>query len=153
MSSLKRKANGPLPDAKKAKADGNIMSFFGGKAAASTPSSPINGSKVAAAAAPPTKGPPPPSNFNKAKWVASLTEEQKKLLNLEIDTLHDSWLALLKDEVTSKEFLKLKEFLLREEDAGKRVFPPKEDIYSWYVSPRPVFLENPIFKLAGHRPD
>jgi len=129
MSSLKRKANGPLPDAKKSKADGNIMSFFGGKAAPSTSSSPsvsTNGSKAPA----PVEA--PATNFNKTKWVASLTDEQKKLLKLEIDTLHDSWLAVLKDEVMTKEFLELKKFLLREEDAGKRVFPPREDIYSWY---------------------
>jgi uracil-DNA glycosylase len=128
MSSLKRKSNGPLPDAKKSKTDGNIMSFFGAPKATAAVSTSTKGSKAAAA-----QVEAPATNFDKAKWVATLTDEQKKLLKLEIDTLHDSWLGLLKDEVTSKEFLELKKFLLREEDAGKRVFPPKEDIYSWYV--------------------
>jgi len=70
---------------------------------------------------------------NKAKWVASLDPEQKRLLQLEIDTLDVSWLAYLKDDITSKEFLELKQFLDREKIQGKKVFPPPEDIYSWYV--------------------
>lgn len=73
------------------------------------------------------------AKFDKAKWVASLTDEQRQLLKLEIDTLDESWLAQLKAEITSKEFLELKKFLDREAKAGKKVFPPKEDVYSWYV--------------------
>ncbi|KAK5992757.1 Uracil-DNA glycosylase [Cladobotryum mycophilum] len=73
----------------------------------------------------------PASKFDKEKWVAGLTAEEKKLLKLEIDTLHDSWLALLKDDIVSKEFLDLKKFLDRETASGKKWFPPKEDVYSW----------------------
>lgn len=113
MSALKRKANGPNPDAKKAKSDGNIMSFFGGKTAA--------------------KAPGQATKFNKAKWVSTLTGEQKELLKLEIETLHESWLGVLRDELTTKEFLDLKRFLIKEENMGKRVFPSREDIYSWFV--------------------
>ncbi|KAK1970634.1 uracil-DNA glycosylase [Colletotrichum eremochloae] len=120
MSTLKRKA-GTLSaaDTKKPKQDGSIMSFFG---------APKSVAKASSADAPEA---PPAAKFDKAKWVAGLTAEQKELLQLEIDTLHESWLALLKDEVTSKEFLDLKRFLNRESDAGKKWFPPKEDVYSW----------------------
>ncbi|KAJ0351460.1 hypothetical protein COL154_004689 [Colletotrichum chrysophilum] len=118
MSTLKRKA-GTLSsaDSKKPKQDGSIMSFFGAP-------KPVAKGSAAAADTPAPK-------FDKVKWVAGLTAEQKELLQLEIDTLHESWLAHLKDEVTSKEFLDLKRFLNRETSAGRKWFPPKEDVYSW----------------------
>jgi uracil-DNA glycosylase len=75
---------------------------------------------------------PVASKFDKEAWVAKLTDEQKELLKLEIDTLHESWLAVLKDEVVTKEFLDLKKFLKQEIASGKKVFPPMEDVYSWY---------------------
>ncbi|KAF7560900.1 hypothetical protein G7046_g3234 [Stylonectria norvegica] len=111
MSTLKRKATtapGKGVDAKKPKANGSIASFFG--------------------AAPAKK---PTVNFNKEKWVATLTPDQKSLLQLEIDTLDESWLTHLKDELTSPYFLELKRFLARETAAGKQWFPPAEDVYSW----------------------
>lgn len=117
MSSLKRKA-GPVAgaaDAKKPKPNGNIASFFGAaqpKPASSTAAAPV-------------------SKFDKQKWVDGLTPEQKDLLKLEIETLDDSWLAHLKDDVTTKEFLDLKRFLNKETSAGKKWFPPAEDVYSW----------------------
>ncbi|KAJ0295554.1 hypothetical protein COL5a_009308 [Colletotrichum fioriniae] len=130
MSTLKRKA-GTLSasDSKKPKQDGSIMSFFG----APKPAAGNKGAgSTAAGAAGAAAGPEAPAvKFDKAKWVAGLTAEQKELLQLEISSLHESWLALLKDEVTSKEFLDLKRFLNRESDAGKKWFPPKEDVYSW----------------------
>ncbi|OLN84325.1 Uracil-DNA glycosylase [Colletotrichum chlorophyti] len=126
MSTLKRKA-GTLSasDNKKPRQDGSIMSFFG----APKPSTAAKGTSTAggAAAAPETPAP----KFDKDKWVASLTAEQRELLQLEINTLHESWLALLKDEVKSKEFLDLKRFLDRETASGRKWFPPKEDVYSW----------------------
>lgn len=127
-SSLKRKAATSTEANKKVKTNASIMSFFG-------PPKPVaNGgamaSKVAAAAPEPA-----PPKFDKTKWVAGLTAEQKKLLQLEIDTLDPSWLAHLKDDITTKEFLELKRFLAREADQGKKIFPPLEDIYSWYVHP------------------
>lgn len=107
------------PDSKKPKG-GSITAFFG----APKPKPPSNQS--------PTSTPTPrSSSFDKAKWVASLTPEQKELLQLEIDTLDESWLAHLKDEVVSTEFLNLKRFLKKEKDSNVKVFPPEEDVYSW----------------------
>lgn len=138
MSTLKRKAGTAAgAEPKKAK-QGNIMSFFGApKPAPTSAAGSANGgsssnsastaASAAAAAAPEPAGP----KFDKAKWAASLTPEQRQLLQLEIDTLHESWLALLKDELVTKEFLELKKFLDRETAAGKKWFPPKEDVYSW----------------------
>jgi len=60
-----------------------------------------------------------------------LTPEQKDLLQLEINTLDESWLAHLKDEVVTTEFLNLKRFLKKEKDSKAKVFPPEEDVYSW----------------------
>ncbi|EEP80834.1 uracil-DNA glycosylase [Uncinocarpus reesii 1704] len=71
------------------------------------------------------------AKFNKEEWVQSLTSEQRELLKLEIDTLEDSWLAHLKDELLTKEFLNLKRFLLKEIASGVEVFPPLSDVYSW----------------------
>lgn len=126
MSSLKRKASGPgpEPEGKKTKANGNIASFFG---AAPKPAQ-AAGSTTAGAA---TTTAATPSKFDKEKWLAGLTPEQKTLLKLEIETMHDSWLGLLKDDITTKEFLDLKKYLDRETAAGKKWFPPPEDVYSW----------------------
>lgn len=119
MSTLKRKADAAASqsDTKKTKANGNIASFFGAapKPAASTNSAPE----------------PVASKFDKEKWVAGLTDEQKELLKLEIETLDDSWLAHLKDDITTTEFLGLKRFLKAETNAKKKWFPPAEDVYSW----------------------
>ncbi|KAK3300849.1 uracil-DNA glycosylase-like protein [Chaetomium fimeti] len=117
MSTLKRKAGADAGAESKKPKQGNIMSFFG------APKS----SPTRANAAPE----PTPAKFDKAKWAASITPEQRALLQLEIDTLHESWFSLLKDELISREFLELKKFLQREAAAGKTVFPPREDIYSW----------------------
>ncbi|KAK4132299.1 uracil-DNA glycosylase [Trichocladium antarcticum] len=120
MSTLKRKAAAAAgAEAKKAK-QSNIASFF---------SAPKPAAGSASKGAAPASEPAP--KFDKAKWVATLTPEQKQLLKLEIDTLHESWLSLLKDELVTKEFLELKKFLDREAAAGKKIFPPREDIYSW----------------------
>jgi uracil-DNA glycosylase len=107
--SLKRKAGESVEaDAKKPKPNTSITSFFG---------------------APKSKE----VEFDKAKWVASLTPEQKELLKLEIETLHESWLAHLKDDITSPSFLNLKRFLKKEKESKAQIFPPEKDIYSWYV--------------------
>ncbi|GME73973.1 unnamed protein product [[Candida] boidinii] len=72
------------------------------------------------------------NDFDKAKWVNSLTPEQKHLLQLEIDTMDESWLALLHKELTKTYFLNLKKFLKSQWNTnGLTIFPPKEDIYSW----------------------
>ena len=126
MSSLKRKAE-PLSastnDLKKPKKDASLTSFFGAPKA--SPQTQKNGNGAAAEAA--------PVKFDMEKWVASLKPEQKSLLKLEIDTLDPSWLAHLKDELTTSGFLELKRFLQKEIDSGKKIFPPLEDVYSWYV--------------------
>ncbi|KAI0473884.1 uracil-DNA glycosylase [Xylariaceae sp. FL0804] len=120
MSSMKRKSDGPLTSGdanKKPKVNGSITSFFGPpKPAQAAPSKP-------AQAAPP--------KFDKAAWVATLTPEQKRLLALEIQTLDPSWLEHLKDDIVKPEFLKLKSFLESEVKSGAKVFPPREDVYSW----------------------
>lgn len=119
---VKRKAvDLAAADAKKPKANGSITSFFGAPKPVSTSSST---SPVA---------PPPAVKFDKDAWLAKLTDEQKELLKLEIETLHESWLAHLKDEVVTKEFLDLKRFLRKEKEDGKTIFPPLEDVYSWWV--------------------
>lgn len=74
---------------------------------------------------------PKSSSFNKDKWVESLTPEQRELLQLEIDTLDESWLVHLKADLITTEFLNLKRFLKKEKDTKAKVFPPDEDVYSW----------------------
>ncbi|KAL4939640.1 hypothetical protein BDV06DRAFT_198401 [Aspergillus oleicola] len=111
----------PVVDAKKSKANGSITSFFGAPKAKTT------GMATAKPAAPSPVSP----SFNKEKWVATLSPEQKELLQLEIDTMHESWLAHLKEEIVKPEFLALKRFLQKEKQSGAKIFPPEEDIYSW----------------------
>lgn len=138
MSTLKRKAGAEAGTEPKKAKQGSIMSFFGAPKPAA--GSATKGGAAASAAAAPEPAAP---KFDKAKWAASLTPEQRQLLQLEIDTLHESWLALLKDELVTKEFLELKKFLDRETAAGKKWFPPKEDVYSWYFA----FLPHPPSSL------
>ncbi|KAF2196490.1 uracil-DNA glycosylase [Delitschia confertaspora ATCC 74209] len=111
---IKRKATDAVPDAKKVKPNASITSFFKPPttpAAKATPSSEVK--------------------FNKEAWVEELTEEQKDLLQLEIDTLHDSWLPHLKGVLLSPKFLELKRFLKSELASGKTIYPPMKDVYSW----------------------
>jgi len=107
---LKRKAvDLAAAEAKKPKSNGSITSFFG--APKSNPStSSTNPAK------PPTD--PAPVVFNKEEWISKLDPDTKALLKLEIETLHESWLAVLKDEVTKKSFLDLKRFLKSEGEKG-----------------------------------
>ena len=126
--SLKRKAaDAAAAAAKKPKADGAITSFFGAPKVkdASSNNDPTK------PATDPTAPAPVPVKFDKEAWVAKLSDEQKQLLKLEIDTLHESWLGALKDDVLKPEFLNLKRFLKKEAEAGKKIFPPLEDVYSW----------------------
>lgn len=157
-ASLKRKATELASAAKKPKADKSITSFFSAPPSSSSSSAAQKKKKNlsesdalialaeeddSAAAPPPQSQAPLDSSgtlaalpkFDKEKWVAKLTPEQKELLSLEIETLHESWLAQLKDEVLTKEFLDLKRFLKAEKAAGQKVFPPEKEIYSWFVSP------------------
>ncbi|KAG6011652.1 hypothetical protein E4U43_008195 [Claviceps pusilla] len=125
MATIKRKGDESLTngaETKKSKPNGSIVSFF---AAVPKPASASAGNAAAASSTPPAV------KFDKNKWMGGLTAEQKKLLQLEIDTLDESWLAHLKDDITSKEFLDLKRFLDKETSCGKKWFPPREDVYSW----------------------
>lgn len=119
--SLKRKAADAATNAKKPKMNGSITAFFG--APKPNPNAPANKSGAAA-------------SFDRDAWVAKLTDEQKELLQLELDTLHESWLPHLKDVLVSPQFLELKKFLRTELKSGKTVFPPMKDVYSWYVYSR-----------------
>ncbi|KAF2800786.1 uracil-DNA glycosylase [Melanomma pulvis-pyrius CBS 109.77] len=105
--SLKRKAAEAATTAKKAKPNSSITSFFG------------------------APQPKPEAAFDKEAWVAKLTAEQKELLKLEIDTLHDSWLPHLKDILVSPQFLELKRFLKKELAGSQPIYPPMKDVYSW----------------------
>ncbi|KAJ5150956.1 Uracil-DNA glycosylase [Penicillium canariense] len=125
---LKRNADhllGPAANSKKLKG-GSITSFFGlSQPKALSTQGAAAGTGTGAGAAPRS------SSFNKEKWVASLTPEQKELLQLEIETLDESWLAHLKEEVVTPEFLTLKRFLKKEKEGKAKIFPPEEDVYSW----------------------
>lgn len=139
MSSLKRKAADLAKDAKKAKPNGSITAFFKppaqSAASASTSTSPSADAKAKNGTAAPATPAAPAATFDKEAWVAKLTDEQKELLKLEIDTLHESWLPHLRDVLVSKQFLDLKRFLAKELDSGKTVYPPMRDVYSWYIPP------------------
>ncbi|VEU21723.1 DEKNAAC102411 [Brettanomyces naardenensis] len=69
--------------------------------------------------------------FDKQGWIKTLTPEQRELLDLEINTMDESWLAVLHQEMTKEYFLDLKKFLKSEWSSGKVIFPPQKDIYSW----------------------
>ena len=116
--SVKRKVAEAATDAsKKPKMNGSITAFF--NAPKPNPNSPAK-SAVA-------------SKFDKDAWISKLTEEQRDLLQLELDTLHDSWLPHLKDVLLNPQFLELKRFLKKELSSGKTVYPPMKDVYSWYA--------------------
>lgn len=127
MSSLKRKAGAAAggKDAKKPKQDASLTSFFG------PPKITSSSTSNAASSTPPEAQGAVPSKFNKEKWAESLNAEQKTLLKLEIDTLDPTWLAALKDELTTPSFLNLKRYLQKEIDSGKKIFPPLSEVYSW----------------------
>lgn len=130
---LKRKAADlASDDAKKPKANGSITAFFGQPKPA-----------AAGGAAKPDAAVAVAKKFDKEAWVAKLTEEQRELLKLEIETMDESWLAVLKEELVTEGFLKLKRFLKSEKEAGKKVFPPEAEIYSWYD------IEDPVFDLLS----
>ncbi|OAA54339.1 uracil-DNA glycosylase [Niveomyces insectorum RCEF 264] len=142
MASLKRKAGADIAattaDSKKPKQQqqSSLMSFFRGPNGGGGTNGTANGkngmAKPATIIAPPPGAPAAASfKFNKASWVAKLTDEQRQLLRLEIDTMGESWLAVLKDELTTPSFLDLKRFLAREHNAGRTIFPPPQDVYSW----------------------
>jgi hypothetical protein len=112
MTSLKRKGDltGSAEDLKRPKKDGSLNSFFGAPKPAAQSTLKLNSSAPEAA----------PIKFDKEKWVASLKDEQRQLLKLEIDTLDVSWLSHLKNDLVSPDFLSLKRFLQQEVDSKKK---------------------------------
>jgi uracil-DNA glycosylase len=146
--SLKRKAADVAAEAaKKPKANGSITAFFAqpkpttnGSAPSSSPAAPASSGSVPTAEA---------VKFDKEAWVAKLSPEQKELLALEINTMGESWLGVLKDELTTKEFLDLKRFLKAEAESGKKIFPPSADVYSWS---RHTPLQNVKAVILGQDP-
>ncbi|KZT73084.1 uracil-DNA glycosylase [Daedalea quercina L-15889] len=76
--------------------------------------------------------------FSLSEFQAAMSDEERKLLALECETLGKSWLKLLKDEIRKPYFLKLKRFLY---DAGVhgtkdsapslRIYPSPQNIYAW----------------------
>jgi uracil-DNA glycosylase len=132
--SFKRKAgDAGLDSAKKPKVNASITSFFGQPKAEPKTNSPATSLKADATPTSSTtdRAEPTPIKFDKDAWLAKLTPEQKQLLALEISSMDESWLAVLKDELVTKEFLDLKKFLKSEVESGKKVFPPSSDVYSW----------------------
>jgi len=131
MASLKRKAE-PLTasssDLKKPKKDASLTSFFGTPKTANTSSK--DGTSPSSTT---TSTKPSRIKFDKDKWVSGLSDEQRKLLKLEIDTLDSSWLAHLREDIVQKDFLELKRFLQREIDSGNKVFPPLQEVYSLFA--------------------
>lgn len=119
---IKRKATeSPAVITKKARA---ITSFFAPLGAASS-SAPADSAPNASTSTRP--------KFDKERWASKLSDEHKSLLQLEINTMEQSWFRALKDELITPEFLSLKRFLRNEKDGGKTIYPPEEDIYSWYA--------------------
>ena len=145
----KRKAEDLVQDPSKKTKNTSITNFFSqpkpaAKPAASAPSSSQpsstpNGTNESADAPASTASslPAEPAvplavkRFDKEAWIAKMSPEQKELLKLEIETLHESWLPYLADEITSQSFLGLKRFLKAEAEKGIKIYPPSADVYSW----------------------
>ncbi|KAH9983086.1 uracil-DNA glycosylase [Russula compacta] len=99
--------------------------------------------KPSAAGTQPSAGSTGPQSLNSipfslAEYVASLTEDQKRLLKLECETMGRSWLKVLKDEIKKPYFISLKEFLWKggvhgPDDSAQdlQVYPAPRNIYSW----------------------
>ncbi|KAJ2845994.1 uracil DNA glycosylase [Coemansia brasiliensis] len=64
----------------------------------------------------------------KPQILSQLNQEEFKL---ELETIEPSWLRLLQTELPKPYFKQLKKFLAQEHQAGKQIFPPAKDVYSW----------------------
>ncbi|THH10894.1 hypothetical protein EW145_g1021 [Phellinidium pouzarii] len=78
--------------------------------------------------------------FSMQAFKDSLTEEQRRLLELECETMGKSWLKILKDEIKKHYFIDLKKFLWSEGVQGpdvktNKVFPAPRNIYAWSNTP------------------
>lgn len=66
----------------------------------------------------------------KKKFKESLSGYLQTLLAMEIDTIDPSWFVHLKEEFKKPYFVKLKQFVTKEQQEYT-VFPPAQDVYSW----------------------
>ncbi|PFH53105.1 hypothetical protein AMATHDRAFT_55551 [Amanita thiersii Skay4041] len=80
--------------------------------------------------------------FSISAYIETLSEEEKRLLSLECETMGKSWLNVLKSEIREPYFLKLKRFLweegvkgLNDSSKGLKVFPAPRNIYAWSNTP------------------
>lgn len=64
------------------------------------------------------------------KLMVSLSPFLRNLLALEIESMESTWLKELQGEFKKPYFVKLKQFVIKEQQ-GHTVFPPARDIYSW----------------------
>lgn len=64
------------------------------------------------------------------KVTISLSPFLRNLLALEIETIEKSWFRHLQGEFRQPYFVKLKQFIAKEQQ-GHTVFPPAADVYSW----------------------
>lgn len=67
---------------------------------------------------------------DKEQFKGTLSSMLLDLLSLEIDNIESSWFEQLQGEFKKPYFVKLKQFVKREQKEHT-VFPPPEDIYSW----------------------
>lgn len=112
----------------------SITSFFQPTGKISGPAEKKQATEKLSTSKPLTTNSPTPKltfKFDKAKWIQSLTPHQRAMLELEIETIDDSWLPVLHTELTKPYFIKLKEFLAQEKKSNAQIFPPENDIYSW----------------------
>ncbi|KAF9905854.1 uracil DNA glycosylase [Linnemannia zychae] len=63
--------------------------------------------------------------------LKGLSDEKRELLTLEQETIDATWLRALQTEFTKAYFIELKKFLKQEDIDKQKIFPPKNDIYSW----------------------
>lgn len=66
----------------------------------------------------------------KEDFKQSLSGYLRTLLAMEIDTIETSWFVHLKNEFKKPYFVKLKQFVTKEQQEHT-VFPPAQDVYSW----------------------
>ncbi|KAL1949300.1 hypothetical protein VTO73DRAFT_8181 [Trametes versicolor] len=101
----------------------------------STPKTPVAKKARTALSANPSLNSIP---FSLSDFQSTFSDEEKKLLALECQTMGKSWLKLLKDEIRQPYFLKLKRFLLEQGVKGPddsapnlKVYPAPKNIYAW----------------------
>jgi uracil-DNA glycosylase len=82
------------------------------------------------------------TSFDLVAFQETLSEEEKRLLQLECGAMNETWLKLLKDEIRKPYFMKLKKFLWQEgvrdlDDIPQplKCYPHPRDIYAWSNTP------------------